>query len=74
MNHRNNAHLKIGDEVMCLENVSFSNGEKHEAGKVYVVEPDTQVYFFLFTEAGLSRYAQQQAAQQKSSFKYLKIS
>jgi hypothetical protein len=41
---------------------------------VYIVEPDTQAYFSLFTEEHFSRYVQQQAMQQKSSLKYLKIS
>lgn len=45
----NNAHLKVGEKVICIQDVIFSNGVKHSVGEVLTVEPDTQAYFSLFT-------------------------
>jgi len=47
--YKNNAHLKVGDQVICTETVIFLYGEKHVKGEKYTVEPDTQAYFSLFT-------------------------
>lgn len=45
----NNAHLRVGERVICAETTEFCNGEKHYKGKIYTVEPDTSAYFSLFT-------------------------
>jgi hypothetical protein len=45
----NNAHLKIGERVVCSKTINFIDGTTHYRGKTYMVEPDTQAYFSLFT-------------------------
>lgn len=50
MNHKHNAHLKVGERVICTRDVKFCDGTSHKRGNTYTVEPDTQAYFSLFTE------------------------
>jgi hypothetical protein len=45
----NNAHLKVGERVICSKTIHFQDGSTHYRGKIYTVEPDTQAYFSLFT-------------------------
>ena len=49
INPNNNAHLKVGDQVVCTKDVDFSDGTSHKRGMVYNVEPASQAYFSLFT-------------------------
>lgn len=49
VNPLNNAHLKVGEKLICVQDVEFSNGEKHFLGQTFIVEPETQAYFSLFT-------------------------
>jgi hypothetical protein len=49
INRNNNAHLKIGEKVICTKDVNFADGASHKRGEVYTVEPSTQAYFSLFT-------------------------
>jgi hypothetical protein len=51
MNPNHNAHLKVGERVVCTKDISFCNGSKHETGQILTVEPETQAYFSLFTHA-----------------------
>lgn len=65
MNHKNNAHLKVGEKVICVADMSFSDGSVHKRGETYTVEPETSAYFSLFT--------QRKDAVQDLSLKYLKL-
>lgn len=38
----NNAHLKIGEVVICIQDVSFSDNTQHKKDTKYTVEPSTQ--------------------------------
>lgn len=49
INPKNNAHLKVGEQVICTQDVTFSDGTAHKRGEVFTVEPKTQAYFSLFT-------------------------
>lgn len=51
INQNNNAHLKVGEKVICVKDVSFSDGTSHKQGQVLTVEPPTQAYFSLFTSS-----------------------
>jgi hypothetical protein len=46
---KNNAHLKVGEKVICIKNVYFPDNTSHQKGEMFVVEPKTQAYFSLFT-------------------------
>lgn len=45
----NNAHLKVGEKVICTKDVDFIDGLEHRRGQVVTVEPETQAYYSLFT-------------------------
>lgn len=49
INRDNNAYLKVGEKVICTQDVTFSDGTSHKRGEVFTVEPNTQAYFSLFT-------------------------
>lgn len=51
INPNNNQHLKVGEKVICVKDVSFSDGTTHKQGQVLTVEPPTQAYFSLFTSS-----------------------
>ena len=49
INPRNNAQLKVGDEVICTSPVTFIDSHTHNRGDTFIVSPETQAYFSLFT-------------------------
>lgn len=51
INQKNNAHLKVGEKVICTKDVTFVDGTTHKRGQVFTVEPPTQAYFSLFTSS-----------------------
>ena len=43
--HLSPAKFKVGDYVVPIETVMFTNGEKHIKGKRYMVRKETEAYF-----------------------------
>lgn len=49
---RHNAHLKVGEKVICTGDIQFLDGTVHWRGNLFTIQPDDQAYFSLFTGTG----------------------